>query len=119
MRSTWQDPPGYSRGRGSNFKQLGNAREAEQRVPQIVGISADEFMGALALALTQGCGILLSPTGDGGAVSVLVYDGDERYRTYASTREEFESAISAVRDHAEAKMVGSTFGDRKPPKKGS
>lgn len=119
MRSTWQDPPGYSRGRGNNFKALGNRKEAEQRVPQIVGISADEFMGAVALALTQGCGILLSPTGDGGAVSVLVYDGDDRYRTYASTPEEFADAISAVRDHAEAKMVGSTFKAPKVPRSAS
>lgn len=119
MRGTWQDPPGYSRGRGSNFKQLGNKREEAHRVPQIIGISPAEFMESLALALTQGCGVLLSPTGDGGAISVLVYDGDERYRTYASTKEEFEQAISAVRDHAEAKMIGSTFSGAKAPKNAS
>lgn len=111
----WDKNGEYSggRGRGGNFKVLGNDREQEPRVGKICTLPPAEFLESVALALTQSCGVLLSPTSDGGAVSIIIYDGDERYRTYASTPEEFQRAIAAVRDHAEAKMIGST---PKPPK---
>jgi hypothetical protein len=96
------------RGRGGNFRDLGGKHDVTPRVAEIVSLSPAVFMESVALALTQSCGVLLSPTSDGGAVSIIIYDGDERYRTYASNREEFADAISAVRDHAEAKMVGGT-----------
>lgn len=101
------------RGRGGNFRQLGNQHDEEPRIGQIVTLPPAEFLESVALALTQSCGVLLSPTSNGGAVSIIIYDGDERYRTYASSAEEFKQAIMAVRDHAEAKMVGGT---PKPPK---
>ena len=96
------------RGRGGNFRQLRQSREDVNRVGEITSIPDSEFLAAVSLALTCSCGVLLSPTSDGGAVSVIVYDGDERYRTYCSTREEFQSALEALRDLAEAKMMGST-----------
>lgn len=110
---------GGGSGRGSGFKTLGGGQDGPTRVPQIVSISADDFLHAIAVALTESCGVLLSPTSDGGAVSIIIYDGDERYRTYASTNGEFQAAIEAVRDHAEAKMVGGTPKAKKPRVQGT
>lgn len=109
----------YAQASGARFKKLGSRGNASPRIPKILEGIEDEFVQTLALALTQGCGLLLSPTSDGGAVSVILYDGDDRFRSYASTSEEFNDAWNAIRDHVEAKMVGSTPTAKKSAVRGS
>jgi hypothetical protein len=98
--------PDYRPGRGGNFKQLGNRRDASPKTAQILGIPAQDLMDALAVAFASGCAVLMSPTSDGGAVSVTLYAGDQRHRAYATSAEEFAETLLAVRDVSEAHMVG-------------
>jgi hypothetical protein len=96
----------HRQARATKFRRLGGDREPQDRVQGIVNIPADELYKALTLTLILGGGILLSPTSDGGALSLILYDDEERYRAYVTSAEEFSSALEAVRDHMESKMAG-------------
>jgi hypothetical protein len=104
-------------GRGSPLRPLLDKRAAQGRVVENLGGADDDFGTATVSALTAGLGILYALTGDGGAISVTVYDGDDRLRSYASTGEELKEVLDAVRDHAMARLVGTGAKPRgKPPK---
>ena len=90
-------------------------RDVSGRIPQILGIPAQELMDALALACASGCALLFSPTSDGGALSITLYMGDARSRDYASSAEEFASTLVAVRDACEAHVIKSPTGLAKRP----
>jgi hypothetical protein len=80
--------------------------EDSPKTGAILSIPAQELMDTLSVALAAGCGVLISPTSDGGALSVTLYAADQRHRAYASSAEDFHTILEAVRDVSEAHMVG-------------
>lgn len=82
----------------TEFKPLLNARSGPPRLIQLLD-GADSVLGeAIRLALESGAGVLLSPTRDGGALSVTLYVGDDRLRGYAASPEEFTALLDRVAD---------------------
>lgn len=51
---------------------------------------------AMDAALNQGCAVMVARTRDGGAYSVTVLDGDDRYRAYAATQDELNSILDKI-----------------------
>lgn len=101
-------PPYNPEGR-RHFKPLRDRSDAMPRVGKIMDIEADVLLHEVGGILSSGCAILLSPTSDGGAVSITVYHGDERSRDYVASAEEFASSLGLARDIAEAHALnGST-----------
>jgi hypothetical protein len=55
----------------------------------------------------------MSPTSDGGSVSLTLYFGDERAKGYAPSKDELEELLAAAVDQAEAYEVGHVIGGTK------
>lgn len=89
-------PTRSGNGRGSSFRPLVDRRPGPSRVEGILGEHLLALSEAIGVLLVSGRGILLAPTSDGGALSVIVYDGTQRRRSYCSNPEEFEAAIDAL-----------------------
>ena len=51
---------------------------------------------AIRHVIWSGAYIGLSKTGDGGALSIMVLEGDVKHRTYCATAEEVEEALTAL-----------------------
>jgi hypothetical protein len=84
--------------RATQFKPLLNERVGATRVTHLLD-GADSVLGeAIRLALESGAGVLLSPTRDGGALSITLYVGDDRLRGYAASPEEFTALLDRVAD---------------------
>lgn len=113
MANAWSEPTRYTRGLGSNFKPLVKREYQEGRIGDIASMDAKAFMDAVVLAWTAGLGLLISPTRDGGALSIIIYTGEDPLKTFANDAASFRDAIAAVRDEAEAKLIGGTT---QPPK---
>lgn len=109
----------YGRGSGSNFKPLVRRVDDTPRIASIATMDPKVFMEAVVLAWTQGLGLLISPTRDGGALSIIIYTGDDPLKSFANDAQSFEDAILAVRDEAEARMVGGTTKPKKAPVRAS
>lgn len=62
----------------------------------MVGVDRSVFWDALGCALDAGLGVLVSRTSDGGALSIIIYDGDDRSRGYASNEEELAEVSRAI-----------------------
>jgi hypothetical protein len=82
--------------RGGNFRPLVR-RSATRRIDDILQVEPGLLAECLLGALAGGRGVLLASTFDGGALSVTVYDGDDRLRTYCASAEEFTDALCALR----------------------
>jgi len=63
---------------------------------------------AVHACLLAGMGLLIAPTSDAGAISVTLYDGQDRYKSYASTAEEFAVLLETVRDRGDARSATAT-----------
>jgi len=103
------DRSGYVRpvsGRGAQFKSLVDRRDTGPRIAGILNDTSEQTSSAVHSAILGGLGVLLASTSDGGAISVTVYDGDERLRSYASSRDEWMGILEALRDTGDAKAVG-------------
>jgi hypothetical protein len=50
----------------------------------------------LVSAVDSGAAVMLSRTSDGGAISLTLYLGTERYREYASTPEQLDALCEAL-----------------------
>jgi hypothetical protein len=84
--------------RTATFRPLIDDRGGPARFAQLLD-GADSVLGeAVRLALEGGAGVLLSPTRDGGALSVTVYLGDDRLRGYAASPEELTALLDRVAD---------------------
>ena len=104
-------------GRGSALRPLLDKRSAQGGVSEHISGARDDLGAATVSALSAGLGVLYALTGDAGALSVTVYDGNDRLRSYASSREELTEVLGAVTDHAMARMVGARAKPGvKPPK---
>jgi hypothetical protein len=90
-------------GRGRSFRPLLEHRQGPTRVATITQGTDTLFERAILSALVAGLGILLAPTSDGGAVSVTVYDGELRLRSYAGSQDEWNDALQAILDLATEK----------------
>jgi hypothetical protein len=101
--------PDYNPSGRRRFKPLRDRADAEPRVGQIMGIDPKVLHHALGVVLSSGCAILLSPTGDGGALSITVYHGDDRSRDYVASADELVQSLSLATDLAEAHAVGKPF----------
>lgn len=74
------------------------------RVLRILEGVAPTLGEVLCDSVSVGLGVLISATSDLGAISVTVYDGDEREKRYATDRAELEALLQALRDFAQARM---------------
>lgn len=54
--------------------------------------------GALDRVLSCGCAVMLGHTRDGGALVITILDGPDRHRTYCSSMDELDTAISSIWD---------------------
>jgi len=97
--------PEYPRSGARGVKPLRNRDAAAPKSGELLTGDGTLFMETLAVVLVSGGGLLMSTTQDGGALSVTLYLGDERFRSYATDREELDALLEAVRDHAEAFML--------------
>lgn len=75
---------------------------------QMIVEARDDLADTVIVCMAAGVGFLVSPTSDGGAVSVTVYSGDKRERDYAGHPDELAMLFSAVRDFAEAALYQGT-----------
>lgn len=98
--------PDYPQSGQSRPKLLGRTRDVSPRVGEIWSIDASKAHAALGAAFASGCAVLISPTSDGGALSVTLYAGDQRHRAYCSSSSELVEALDAVMDVAEAHSMG-------------
>lgn len=87
-------------GRGSNFRSLFDRGRGTARAHDLVVGRESSIGTAVVSALRGGLAVLIGITSDGGAVSLTVYDGQERQRTYAANPEELEAALDALRNFA-------------------
>jgi hypothetical protein len=94
-RLPWSPSPGT---RTPPFKPLINERNGPGRVALLLDGNDSVLGEAVRLVLESGSGVLLSPTRDGGALSVTVYVGDDRLRGYAASPEEFTALLDRVAD---------------------
>lgn len=81
-----------------------DSNEGTPRVLRILEGVAPTLGEVLCDTASVGLGVLISPTSDLGAISVTVYDGDEREKRYATDRQELEALLQALRDFAQARM---------------
>lgn len=98
-------------GKGGAFKDLVARQDREPRIQQVLRGGAQPLGECLVDALAAGMGVLLAPTSDGGALSITVYDGDDRMRTYVTNPDELSEALDALGDLSTAKTITG------PPKK--
>lgn len=91
------------RGRGGSMRPLLDTNGTGRRIEEIVVGLDGQGMAAIRAAVLSGLGVLLAATSDGGAISVTVYDGNERLRSYSGSSDEFRRAMEALKDLATAK----------------
>jgi hypothetical protein len=101
-------PSSVSRGRGGNFRPLVVRGLGESRIKAIALDCKVELGEAVYSALESGQGILLSPTRDMGAISVILYGPGDPQQTYCSSQDELEEALQAVRERSEAQLKRGT-----------
>jgi hypothetical protein len=109
------DAPALPRGRGAALRPLLDQRDGLGRIQRLVQGSEQITADAVQACLLGGLGVLLAPTSDGGAISVTVYDGQERYKSYAASPEEFAKLLEAVKDRGDASSVANTPTGRPRP----
>jgi hypothetical protein len=96
-RTYGSPPPARQTGRLLKNRQVDSPRAHEL----VTGVRL-ELAETIEQCVAAGVGLLVSPTSDGGAVSITVYAGDKRERDYAGNPDEMAALLSAVRDFAEA-----------------
>lgn len=94
--------PKYPNPRARGMKSLGGSSEKPPRVNSISALSPESWSRHLTAILCSGCGLLLSPTSDLGAISVTLYHGDDRSKGYASSKEELEDLLEEASDTSQA-----------------
>jgi hypothetical protein len=100
--------PDYGQTARSTGKLMKNRRSTEARAHELLTADPKALMDTLSLCVAAGVGFLLSPTSDGGALSVTVYAGDKRERDYAGNPDDWAQLLAAVRDFCEAAMYQGT-----------
>ena len=65
----------------------------------------------ITLALSQGIGIMFGSALGGLAVSITVYDGDEKHRKYVRDAIEFEDALGVIMSQLRPQLKAVQTGD--------
>lgn len=102
------DPPRMASARGASLRPLRDTRDRSGRVVGLLKDREADLGACLCHVLSAGCALLVGATADLGALSVTLYDGDQRWREYASTPEELAEVLLAIQDHIDARMVGAS-----------
>lgn len=100
MRGT-EPIPSRLAGRGSNFRPLVQRGAGSVGIDRFKDVAATLWLDAIYGSLGAGTGLLVSATSDGGAISITLYEGTERSRSYASSAEELAEVLAAVRDRSQ------------------
>lgn len=98
--------PTRSPRRVGSFRRILSTREQGNRIADITKDVAPILGETLCDAVFAGLGVIVASTSDGGAFAITVLDGDQRDKAYASTADELRSLLEALRDDAQARMVG-------------
>jgi len=97
MASTTQSGNTGERGKGKNFDTRKNPFTAKRVANSHPNFDDIQGVGtALDAILKQECAIIIGATRDGGAVVLTILDGADRHRTYCSTADELDEAISEI-----------------------
>lgn len=94
--------PSRLQGRGPNLRPLVDRRGSGPGLARFKDVDSDRWLEAINGCLDAGLGLLISATRDGGAISLTVYEGDDRSRSYASDAGELVELLAAVRDRAKS-----------------
>lgn len=89
-----RNPYAPTQARGSSFRPLVDRRGSKGGLA--LKSAGDGGWDALCAAIDGGIGVLLATTSDGGALSLTVYVGDQRYRTYCANADELADAWTAL-----------------------
>lgn len=89
--------------------------EEGSSVADVFGSRPQELMRIVGMALAAGMGISFSPTSDGGALAVHVFDGARRDKRYVTTEAQLAALLRAIEDHAGAALMGRTSELAKAP----
>jgi len=85
------------RGKGKNFDTRKNPFTQKRVAGSHPNFDDVQGVGtALDAVLRQECAIIIGATRDGGAVVLTILDGPDRHRTYCSTPDELDEAISEI-----------------------
>lgn len=103
--------------RSASFRPLVDRRGSKSGLALESG--GDDGWRAICAAVNGGIGVLLAITGDGGAFSLTVYVGSERYRTYCANADELSDAWTALQALAEQQTHSLTAPALKPRKNAS
>lgn len=106
--SATDTPPTASRGRGGNFRPLVIRGLGEPRTDVILDGLDLQLVAAIAYAMRSGQGVLLSPTRDQGAISVILYGPGDPQQTYCSSTAEMQEALEAIVARSEAELKRGT-----------
>lgn len=98
-------PGKQGQGRGGHFKSLVDRRGDGPRLNVILEGSQQHLGEAVHAAVMGGLGVLIAATSDAGAISITLYDGDERFRSYASSADEWKACLEALTDAGDAKAA--------------
>jgi len=90
--------PTRFQGRGANLRPLVERRGGQHGVDRFKDVDPAKWMAAIMACLERGTGLLVSITSDGGAVSLTLYEGDTRARSYASSADELEELLDVIRN---------------------
>jgi hypothetical protein len=111
--------PDYNPAGRRRFKPLRDRADTTPRVGRILDVEPQLLAVAIGTVLCSGCALLISPTQDGGALSLTLYLGDDRRRDYVSNAEEFQEALRLVGDLAQAYAYPALPKAQKTPQNGS
>lgn len=95
----WQAVRDKAAGRGGGFRQLVDRKSTRKAQLSVRDGSWTQNAQALGEAVDGGLGVLLARTQDGGAISMTVYQGQNRYRSYAATESELDELFQALGEH--------------------
>lgn len=84
-------------GKGGNFQTRANPfgeRVSKGSAPELASIAM--ATQAVDITLKAGCAVMFGHTRDGGAICITILDGDDRHRTYCSSEEELDQALTRM-----------------------
>lgn len=87
---------------GSAFSRLLSTSKTTTRELSLRESNASSCWISLATAVDCGAAVMVSKTQDGGAISLTLYLGSDRYREYATSQEQLVEVLRALAGAAEA-----------------
>jgi len=84
--------------RGAARVERTESRRYHSDTASYAGCDNQLLRDALVAITDSGAAVLFGRTSDGGALTIQVYDGQERIREYPHTAEEAEGVLSWLRD---------------------